>query len=99
MYFSFNNIDDQPKGDQSCIDLHKLQNEFLLVDVRPGSKTLVGQEDEVTHSPDRNPAVQGSKLAGDWEILVKRYKDIHARLPVTVASTLLQADSCIEMPL
>ncbi|KAF3496049.1 hypothetical protein DY000_02053053 [Brassica cretica] len=49
-----------------------------------------------------NPAVQGSKLAGDWEILVvylKRYKDIHARLPVTVASTLLQADSCIEMPL
>uniref|UniRef100_A0A0D3DKP7 Uncharacterized protein n=1 Tax=Brassica oleracea var. oleracea TaxID=109376 RepID=A0A0D3DKP7_BRAOL len=59
-------------------------------------------EDEVTHSPDRNPAVQGSKLAGDWEILVvylKRYKDIHARLPVTVASTLLQADSCIEMPL
>lgn len=29
----------------------------------------------------------------------KRYKDIHARLPVTVASTLLQADSCIELPL
>ncbi|WZZ08559.1 hypothetical protein YC2023_094480 [Brassica napus] len=56
----------------------------------------------VTHSPDRNPAVQGSKLAGDWEILevyLKRYKDIHARLPVTVASTLLQTDSCIEMPL
>ncbi|WZZ78583.1 hypothetical protein YC2023_099155 [Brassica napus] len=65
-------------------------------------KPALVDEDEVTHSPDRNPAVQGSKLAGDWEILVvylKRYKDIHARLPVTVASTLLQADSCIEMPL
>ncbi|CAA7059224.1 unnamed protein product [Microthlaspi erraticum] len=49
-----------------------------------------------------NPAAQGSKLAGDWEILevyIKRYKDIHARLPFTVASTLLQADSCIELPL
>jgi|APAra0007618407_1042631.scaffolds.fasta_scaffold11062_2 hypothetical protein len=29
----------------------------------------------------------------------KRYIDIHARLPVSVASTLLQADSCIELPL
>ncbi|VVB11793.1 unnamed protein product [Arabis nemorensis] len=63
---------------------------------------LASTDEEVTHSPDRNPAVQGSTLAGDWEILetyLKRYKDIHARLPVTVASTLLQADSCIELPL
>lgn len=29
----------------------------------------------------------------------KRYIVIHARLPVSVASTLLQADSCIELPL
>ncbi|CAG7897325.1 unnamed protein product [Brassica rapa] len=94
MYFSLNNI--EPKRDQSCIDLDKLQNEFT----RKAPSDLVDLlEDEVTHSPDRNPAVQGSKLAGDWEILEKRYKDIHARLPVTVASTLLQTDSCIEMPL
>ncbi|KAG2320487.1 hypothetical protein Bca52824_013700 [Brassica carinata] len=63
---------------------------------------LTSTEHDVTHSPDRSPAVQNSNLAGDWEILevyLKRYKDIHARLPVTVASTLLQADSCIELPL
>ncbi|KAJ4895010.1 SUPPRESSOR OF AUXIN RESISTANCE1 [Raphanus sativus] len=169
---------DQPKGDQSCIDIEKIQNEFvfttaeyllslknfewtysglekpppdlvdLLVqadlydmaftvvlkfwrgsalkkelekifenmairccpakgtlwssnDLRP-NLMLTSTEDEVTHSPDRSPAVQSSNLAGDWEILevyLKRYKDIHARLPVIVASTLLQADSCIELPL
>ncbi|XP_023645299.1 nuclear pore complex protein NUP160 isoform X3 [Capsella rubella] len=63
---------------------------------------LTSNAEEVTHSPDRSPAVQGSKLAGDWEILevyLKRYIDIHGRLPVSVASTLLQADSCIELPL
>ncbi|KAF8116365.1 hypothetical protein N665_0019s0043 [Sinapis alba] len=169
---------DQPKGDQSCIDIEKIQNEFVFTtaeyllslenfewtysglekpppdlvdlliqadlydmaftvvlkfwrgsalkrelekifenmairccpangtlwssnDLRP-NLVLTSTEDEVTHSPDRSPAVQSSKLAGDWEILevyLKRYKDIHARLPVTVASTLLQADSCIELPL
>ncbi|XP_022572545.2 nuclear pore complex protein NUP160 isoform X1 [Brassica napus] len=70
-------------------------------DLRP-NLLLTSTEDEVTHSPDRSPAAQSSNLAGDWEILevyLKRYKDIHARLPVTVASTLLQADSCIELPL
>ncbi|WZZ78582.1 hypothetical protein YC2023_099154 [Brassica napus] len=25
-----NNVNDQPKGDQSCIDLDKLQNEFVF---------------------------------------------------------------------
>lgn len=30
---------------------------------------LTSNDEEVTHSPDRSPAVQGSKLAGDWEIL------------------------------
>ncbi|CAH2035197.1 unnamed protein product [Thlaspi arvense] len=165
---------DQPKGAQSCIDIEKLQNEFVfttaeyllslknfgwtysgldkppsdLVDLLvqadlydmaftvvlkfwkssalkrglekifesmaikccPAKGTLwtspnlmlTYTDEEVTHSPDRSPAVQGSKLAGDWEILevyLKRYIDIHARLPVTVASTLLQADSCIELPL
>ncbi|XP_024008157.1 nuclear pore complex protein NUP160 [Eutrema salsugineum] len=70
-------------------------------DLRP-NLMLTSTDEEVTHSPDRSPAVQGSKLAGDWEVLevyLKRYIDIHARLPVTVASTLLQADSCIELPL
>ncbi|WZZ60587.1 hypothetical protein YC2023_060694 [Brassica napus] len=70
-------------------------------DLRP-NLLLTSTEDEVTHSPERSPAAQSSNLAGDWEILevyLKRYKDIHARLPVTVASTLLQADSCIELPL
>ncbi|KAL0700348.1 hypothetical protein Bca4012_056470 [Brassica carinata] len=70
-------------------------------DLRP-NLLLTSTEHDVTHSPDRSPAVQNSNLAGDWEILevyLKRYKDIHARLPVTVASTLLQADSCIELPL
>ncbi|CAA7046484.1 unnamed protein product [Microthlaspi erraticum] len=165
---------DQPKGEQSCIDIEKLQNEFVfttaeyllslknfgwtysdlekppsdLVDLLvqadlydmaftvvlrfwkgsalkrelekifenmaikccPVKGTLwttpnlmlTSTDEEVIHSPDRNPAAQGSKLAGDWEILevyIKRYKDIHARLPFTVASTLLQADSCIELPL
>ncbi|KAL1222173.1 Nuclear pore complex protein [Cardamine amara subsp. amara] len=168
---------DQPKGEQGCIDIEKLQNEFVvttaeyllslknigwtysglekppsdLVDLLvqanlydmaftvvlkfwrgsalkrelekifenmaikccPAKGTLwtsnalrpnlmlTSMDEEVTHSPDRSP-VQGSKLAGDWEILevyLKRYIDIHARLPVTVASTLLQADSCIELPL
>ncbi|KAL0706517.1 hypothetical protein Bca4012_072943 [Brassica carinata] len=143
---------DQPKGYQSCIDIEKIQNEYvfttaeyllslknfewtysalekpppdlvdLLVqadlydmaftvvlkfwrgsalkrnDLRP-NLLLTSTEDEVTHSPERSPAAQSSNLAGDWEILEKRYKDIHARLPVTVASTLLQADSCIELPL
>ncbi|CAN7030533.1 unnamed protein product [Brassica rapa subsp. trilocularis] len=99
MYFSFNNI--EPKRDQSCIDLDKLQNEFVFTttEYMLSLKNSRWAYSEVTHSPDRNPAVQGSKLAGDWEILEKRYKDIHARLPVTVASTLLQTDSCIEMPL
>ncbi|CAN8290175.1 unnamed protein product [Cochlearia groenlandica] len=169
---------DQPKGEHSCIDMEKLQNEFvfttaeyllslknfrwtysgiekppsdlvdLLVqanlydmaftvvlkfwkgsslkrelekifenmaikccpakgtlwtsnDLRP-NLMLTSTEQEVTYSPDRSPAVEGSKLAGDWEVLevyLKRYKDIHPRLPVTVASSLLQADSCIELPL
>lgn len=30
---------------------------------------LTSADEEVTHSPDRNPAVQSSMLAGDWEIL------------------------------
>ncbi|AAG21620.1 unknown protein; 42586-33527 [Arabidopsis thaliana] len=165
---------DQPKGEKSCIDIEKLQNEFVfttaeymlslknfgwtysglekppsdLVDLLvqanlydmaftvvlkfwrgsalkrelekifenmaikccPAKGTLwsspnlmlTSNDEEVTHSPDRSPADQGSKLAGDWEILevyLKRYIDIHARLPVSVASTLLQADSCIELPL
>ncbi|CAH8297272.1 unnamed protein product [Eruca vesicaria subsp. sativa] len=165
---------DLPKGDQSCIDIEKLQNEFVfttaeyllslknfewtysgldkpppdLVDLLvqadlydmaftvvlkfwrgsalkkelekifenmaikccPAKGTLwslpnlllTSTEDEVTHSPDDSHAFQSSNLAVAWEILevyLKRYKDIHARLPVTVASTLLQADSCIELPL
>lgn len=41
---------------------------FYRNDLRP-NLMLTSTEDEVTHSPDRSPAVQSSNLAGDWEIL------------------------------
>ncbi|KAF5731788.1 nuclear pore complex protein [Tripterygium wilfordii] len=65
---------------------------------------LTSSMDElILHSaPDLGPTTQQPKGKTHWEILehyLEKYKNFHARLPVTVAETLLRSDPHIELPL
>ncbi|OMO76186.1 Suppressor of auxin resistance [Corchorus capsularis] len=65
---------------------------------------LTSSRDElVVHgSPDMAPTTQQTKANCHWETLehyLEKYKDLHARLPLIVAETLLRTDPQIELPL
>ncbi|KAI3923172.1 hypothetical protein MKW92_020270 [Papaver armeniacum] len=81
-----------------------LGSTFIGNDLKTHSLILTSSEDEsyVHGAIDATPLIHLSKGSGQWEKLelyLTKYKDLHPRLPVVVAETLMRTDPQIELPL